>query len=67
MGYFKNYLNRDYRFVGKSEMNLQSSPSEVFNLTLRMTFGKDLAYNEEIPEVGREFTFFCNAHVSIRK
>ena len=56
---FKNYLNRDYRFVGKSEMNLQSSPSEVFNLTLRMTFGKDLAYNEEIPEVGREFTFFA--------
>ncbi|MDC1056085.1 hypothetical protein OAQ07_00855 [Flavobacteriaceae bacterium] len=56
---FKNYLNRDYRFVGKSEMNLQSSPSEVFNLTLRMTFGKDLAYNEQIPEVGREFTFFA--------
>ena len=24
-----------------------------------MTFGKDLAYNEEFPEVGREFTFFA--------
>jgi hypothetical protein len=56
---FKNYLNRNYNFLGKSELNLQSSPNEVFNLTLRMTFGKDLAYNEAIPEVGREFTFFA--------
>ncbi|MDG1022574.1 MAG: hypothetical protein P8O72_00860 [Flavobacteriaceae bacterium] len=56
---FKNYLNRDYNYVGKSELNLQSSPSELLNLTLRMTFGKDLAYNEEFPEVGREFTFFA--------
>jgi hypothetical protein len=25
---------------------------------IRSTFGRDLAYNEENPEVGREFTFF---------
>ena len=56
---FKNYLNRDYKYVGKSELNIRSNPSEVFNLSLRMTFGKDLAYNEEIPEVGKEFSFFA--------
>ena len=55
---FKNYLGRDYRDLGKSELNIQSNPSESFSLMIRSTFGKDLAYNEENPDVGREFTFF---------
>ncbi|MDA9879445.1 carbohydrate binding family 9 domain-containing protein [Flavobacteriaceae bacterium] len=55
---FKNYLGRDYRNLGKSELNIQSNPSESFSLMIRSTFGKDLAYNEENPDVGREFTFF---------
>ncbi len=55
---FKNYLGRDYRNVGKSELNIMSSPSESFSLMLNMTFGKDLAYNEEVPDVGREFSAF---------
>ena len=55
---FKNYLDRDYKNVGKSELVIRSSPSESFSLMTRMTFGKDLAYNEDIPDVGKEFTFF---------
>jgi hypothetical protein len=55
---FKNYLGRDYRNVGKSELNLQNNPSESFSLTIRSTFGRDLAYNEENPEIGKEFTLF---------
>ena len=55
---FKNYLGRDYRNVGKSELVIRNNPSESFSLMIRSTFGKDLAYNEENPEVGREFTFF---------
>ncbi|MEK9851446.1 MAG: hypothetical protein VW441_00540 [Flavobacteriaceae bacterium] len=53
---FKNYLGRDYRNIGKSELNIRNNPSESFSLMLRSTFGRDLAYNEENPEVGREFT-----------
>ena len=53
---FKNYLGRDYRNVGKSELTIQNNPSESFSLMIRTTFGKDLAYNEENPEIGREFT-----------
>ena len=55
---FKNYLGRDYHRVGKSELDIMSSPSESFSLMLNMTFGKDLAYNEDVPDVGREFTAF---------
>ena len=55
---FKNFLGRDYRNLGKSELNLQSNPSESFSLMIRSTFGKDLAYNEENPDVGKEFTLF---------
>lgn len=53
---FKNFLGRNYRNVGKSELNIRNNPSESFSLMLRSTFGKDLAYNEENPEIGREFT-----------
>ena len=55
---FKNYLGRNYRNVGKSELIIQNNPSESFSLMIRATFGKDLAYNEENPEIGREFTLF---------
>jgi hypothetical protein len=55
---FKNYLDRDYRNVGKSELSIRNNPSESFSLMVRSTFGKDLAYNEEKPDVGREFTLF---------
>ncbi|MDA8947699.1 carbohydrate binding family 9 domain-containing protein [Flavobacteriaceae bacterium] len=55
---FKNYLGRNYRNVGKSELIIQNNPSESFSLMIRATFGKDIAYNEENPEIGREFTLF---------
>ena len=45
---FKNYLGVNYKYLGKSELNFKTSPNELFSLTLRMTFGKDLAYNEKI-------------------
>lgn len=56
---FKNYLGVNYKYLGKSELNFKTSPNELFSLTLRMTFGKDLAYNEQIPEVGKEFTLYA--------
>jgi len=55
---FKNYLGKNYRNVGKSELILRNNPSESFSLMIRSTFGRDLAYNEENPEVGKEFTVF---------
>ncbi|MDA9588579.1 carbohydrate binding family 9 domain-containing protein [Flavobacteriaceae bacterium] len=55
---FKNFLGRNYRNVGKSELQFDSNPSESFSFNFRMTFGKDLAYNEPIPEIGRELTLF---------
>lgn len=54
----KNYLGRNYKSVGKSELNITSNPNNFFGLFLNANFGKDLAYNEENPEVGREWSAF---------
>lgn len=62
---FKNYLGRDYRNIGKSELDIRSSPSQSFGLRLNMTFGKDIAYNEEVPDVGREFSAFIVPTIQI--
>jgi hypothetical protein len=62
---FKNYLGKNYRNLGKSELNITSSPSEFFTLTLNSTFGKDIAYNESIPDVGKEFTIFLSPSFQI--
>ena len=55
---FKNFLGRNYRNVGKSELQIDSNPSESLSFNYRMTFGKDLAYNEPQPEIGSELTLF---------
>ena len=36
---------------------IRSSPSESLSLNLNLTVGRDLAYNEAIPEKGKELTF----------
>ena len=51
--------------IGNLESNrfvIRSSPSESLSLNLNLTVGRDLAYNNVIPEKGKEFTFnfiFC--------
>ena len=54
---FKNFLGRDYRNLESNRFVIRSSPSESLSLNLNLTVGRDLAYNEVIPEKGKEFTF----------
>ncbi len=55
---FKNFLGRDYRNLPSNRFQIRSSPNESLAINLNLTFGRDLAYNEESPEIGREFNFY---------
>ena len=41
-----------------NRFQIRSSPNESLAINLNLTFGRDLAYNEESPEIGREFNFY---------
>ena len=54
---FKNFLGRDYRNLESNRFKIQSSPSESFVINFNLTIGRELAFNEAIPEKGKELTF----------
>ena len=51
-------FRRDYRNLPSNRFQIRSSPNESLAINLNLTFGRDLAYNEENPEIGREFNFY---------
>ena len=55
---FKNFLGRDYKNLVSNRFDIENNPSESFSMNIKLTFGRDLAYNEEDPEIGKEFNFF---------
>jgi hypothetical protein len=55
---FKNFLGRDYKNLASNRFDIQNNPSESFSMNINLVFGRDLAYNEENPEIGKEFNFF---------
>ncbi|MCK5443674.1 MAG: carbohydrate binding family 9 domain-containing protein [Maribacter sp.] len=57
---FKLYLNREYKNLGIHQIMIRSSPSESFSVFMNIEVGKDIAYNEDIPDIGKQF----NAYIS---
>ena len=57
---FKNYLGVDYRYLGALQWEVTSRASEQLIVDISMLWGRDLAYNEEIPDRGRAFNFFTS-------
>jgi hypothetical protein len=53
---FKNFLGYDFKNMGIHELELKSSPIELINFSGLLSWGKDLSYNESIPEVGNLFS-----------
>ena len=53
---FKNFLGYDFKNMGIHELELKSSPIELINFSSLLSWGKDLSYNESIPEVGNLFS-----------
>mgnify|MGYP001477160770 FL=1 len=54
---FKNFLGKDYRNLESNRIVITSSPSESFSLNLNLTVGRELAFNEAVPEKGKELKF----------
>ena len=62
---YKIYLGEEYNNLGKNEIEITSSPNEFFSFMLNMSFGKDIAYNEDVPGVGKEFTLYFSPSFQI--
>lgn len=54
----KDYLDRLYYNLGIHEIQMRSTPSEAITVVAAIMMGKDIAYNEDIPDVGRQFNAF---------
>lgn len=57
---FKNYLGVDYHYLGALQWEVTSRASEQLIVDINMLWGRDLAYNEAIPDRGHAFNFFAS-------
>ena len=62
---FKNYEGKDYKMLPKNEINIRSQTSEFFSFFLKASLGKDIAYNEDDPQIGKELSFFSRLSFQI--
>lgn len=57
---FKNYLGVDHHYLGALQWEVTSRASEQLIVDINMLWGRDLAYNEAIPDRGHAFNFFAS-------
>ena len=55
---FKNYEGKDYKMMPKNDIDIRSRATEIFSFFSKLSLGKDIAYNEENPKIGKELTFY---------
>ena len=58
--FITNYLGVDYKNYGTSRLGISTKPIEFLNLISNIRFGKDIAFNSDNPEVGRELDLYFN-------
>ena len=63
--FISNYLDTDYKNYGTSIIELSSSPKEFITIRSNLRFGKDVAYNSDNPELGKEFLIFFSTRFQI--
>ena len=65
INFIRNYLGVDYKNVGKSELMIMGAPINDLTFVTTATFGKEIAYNEDLPEIGKEKSFFMSVNYKI--
>ena len=55
---FRKYLNIDFRNYGKSGIGIRGFPTENLTFGFEGKIGKEIAFNEEIPKIGKEKSIF---------
>ena len=58
--FITNYLGVDYKNYGTSRLGVSTKPIELFNFISNIRFGKDIAFNSDNPEIGRELDLYFN-------
>ena len=54
----KTFLNIPFKNLPTHTFSINGSPSEALNFRINIDRGKDLSFNEDVPEVGRVSTSF---------
>ena len=59
------YLDRRYDNAGSTRIVINTSPIELISFNSNISFGKEIAYNDENPELGKDFSFTKNLGLQI--
>ena len=51
------YLDKKYSNYGSTRISIITSPIELISFDSNISFGKEVAFNDENPELGEEFNF----------
>ena len=65
INFLRNYLGVDYKNVGKSDLMILGFPTSNLTFVTKFTFGREIAYNEDIPEIGRERSAYISLEYKI--
>ena len=65
INFFRNYLGKDFRNVGKSTFLIISNPTKELSLFTRIVFGREIAFNEDDPEIGKESSVFFSMNYKL--
>ena len=65
INFLRNYQNIDFKNVGKSDLMIMGFPTQNLSFTTKFVFGKEIAYNEDIPEIGREKSTYLSVEYKI--
>ncbi|MDA1226006.1 MAG: hypothetical protein O3A67_03920 [Bacteroidetes bacterium] len=65
INFFRNYLGKDFRNVGKSTFFIISNPTKEISILTRIVFGKEIAFNEDNPEIGKESSVFFSLNYKV--
>ncbi len=65
INFTENYLGIDFKNVGKSQFTIDGSPTKNLSYSSMIKFGKEIAYNEIIPEIGRDKNFYLSLNYKI--
>ena len=59
------YLDKKYSNYGSTRISFNTSPVELLSFNSNLSFGKDVAFNDENPELGKEFNFRTNLSLQL--
>ena len=57
---FRRYLNINFKNYGKSSIGIRGYPTENLTFGFEGKIGKQIAFNEKIPKIGKEKSLFFN-------